>query len=410
MRLRYDFAAIVALSSAAAVLTPLSDYALSLEKSPEALSLRMIAAFFITLLALVAARRLGSVSTTEGREARAQHHRERLLISPTSDQRHASVDPLVMKRLGEEISACNPIVFTLCDHVQDVVANTEDVAMTIMAQLNKVDQTITELITYLRINSHDSILPVIEQTEQRLRANSQILADFLTNRTAAMDNSRSHLSCIADLAERLDTIVQSIRKVARQTHLLALNATIEAARAGVPGRGFAVVASEVKALSRQTDQAAKDISEGLQTLKSAISESVETLVVRQCQEERRDLDAIATSTKELEQDMGTLIGQHRETLGKMRQESESIAQLVIELIGSIQFQDIARQRLNGVTGVLHQIVDHAESLATFVGSEHFGGKKVVGAFASIEKRRQQIAENSKISHVASGDFGIVELF
>ncbi len=408
MRLRYDYATVVALSSAAAVMTALS--ALSLEKSPEALSLRMVAAFFITLLALVAARRLGSVSTTEGREAHAQHHRERLLISATSDHRHASIDPLVLKRLGEEISACNPIVFTLCDHVQDVVANTEDVAMTIMAQLNKVDQTITDLITYLRINSHDSILPVIEQTEQRLRANSQILADFLTNRTAAMDNSRSHLSCIADLAERLDTIIQSIRKVARQTNLLALNATIEAARAGVPGRGFAVVASEVKALSRQTDQAAKDISEGLQTLKGAISESVETLVVRQCGEERRDLDAIATSTKELEQDMGTLIGQHRETLGKMRQQSESIAQLVIELIGSIQFQDIARQRLNGVTGVLHQIVDHAESLATFVGSEHFAEEKVVGAFASIEKRRQQIAENSKISHVAGGDLGIVELF
>ena len=48
MRLRYDFAAIVALSSAAAVLTALSDYALSLEKSLDAVSLRMVAAFFIT--------------------------------------------------------------------------------------------------------------------------------------------------------------------------------------------------------------------------------------------------------------------------------------------------------------------------------------------------------------------------
>jgi len=125
MRPRYDFAPIVALASAAAVLTALSDYALSMEKSLDAVSLRMVAAFFITLLALVAARRLGSASTTEGREAPAQQHRERLLISAPNHQRHASVDPLVLKRLGEEISACNPIVFTLCDHVQDVVANTE---------------------------------------------------------------------------------------------------------------------------------------------------------------------------------------------------------------------------------------------------------------------------------------------
>ena len=51
MPLRYDYAAIVALSSAAAVLTALSDYALSMEKSLDAVSLRMVAAFFITALA-----------------------------------------------------------------------------------------------------------------------------------------------------------------------------------------------------------------------------------------------------------------------------------------------------------------------------------------------------------------------
>jgi len=79
MPLRYDFAAIVALSSAAVVLTALSDYALSLEKSLDAVSLRMVAAFFITVLALVAARWLGRASTTERREAPAQHHRERCL-------------------------------------------------------------------------------------------------------------------------------------------------------------------------------------------------------------------------------------------------------------------------------------------------------------------------------------------
>ncbi len=410
MRLRFDYAALVALASAAAVLTALSDYALSMEKSLDAVSLRMVAAFFITALALVAARRLGAASTTERREAPAQNDHKRLLIAAPNHQHHTSVDPLVLKRLGAEISACNPIVFTLCDHVQDVVANTEDVAMTIMTQLNRVDQTIMELITYLRLSSHERILPVIEQTEQRLRTNNQILADFLTSRTAAANSSRIHLSCIADLAERLDAIVQSIRKVAKQTNMLALNATIEAARAGVPGRGFAVVASEVKALSQQTDQAAKDISEGLQTLKGAIAESVETLVVRQGQEERRDLDAIAASSKELQQDMGTLIGQHRETLEKMRQESESIAQLVIDLIGSIQFQDVARQRLNGVTGVLHQIVDHAQSLATFVGSDHFDEENVEGALASLQMQRRQASEHSKISHVGGAGSTMIELF
>jgi methyl-accepting chemotaxis protein len=358
----------------------------------------------------VAARRRGSAGAIEKREPQARQDRERLLISAPNHQRHTSVDPLVLKRLGEEISACNPIVFTLCDHVQDVVANTEDVAMAIMTQLKNVDQTITELVGYLRVSSHDRILPIIEQTEKKVRENSQVLTDFLSNRMAAMDMSSSHLSSIADLAQRLDTIVQSIRKVARQTNMLALNATIEAARVGEPGRGFAVVASEVKALARQTDQAAKDISEGLQTLKSAIAESVETLVVRQAQDERNDLCDMASANYELEQNMGTLIGQHRETLEKMSHESESIAQLVIELIGSIQFQDVARQRLNSVTGVLHQIVDHADSLANFVGSEHFDEENVEGALASLQVQRRQASEHSKISHVTGAGSSAIELF
>ena len=158
MRLRYDYAAIVALASAAAVLTALSDYALSMEKSLDAVSLRIMAAFVITAIALVAARLLGRASTTVKREALTEGDRKPLLISAPIHHRHASADPLVMKRLGDEISACNPIVFTLCDHVQEVVANTEDVAMAIMTQLNKVDQTVTELLRYLRVSSHDRIL------------------------------------------------------------------------------------------------------------------------------------------------------------------------------------------------------------------------------------------------------------
>jgi len=407
MRPQYDLAALAGLASIAAALTVLSGYAIGTEKDLDAISLHMAAAFLITLLALAAMRYLTRVETGGHYNVRPKHEHERSLLPPSDRQNGAGSSPVLLRRLGEELAACNPIIHTLCDHVQNVVQNTEDVAIDIMTRLNRVDQAITELIDFLRASSHDKILPVIEQTEHRLHT---ILSDFLTNRTEAIFESRSHLGGIADSVQRLDAIVQSIRKVARQTNMLALNATIEAARAGVAGRGFAVVASEVKALARQTDQAAKDIGEGLHALKDAIGESMEALVERQGREQRKDLDTMFSAIGELEQNMKTVTEQQQETLVKMREESEKIAHLVIDLIGSIQFQDVARQKLNGVTGVLHQIVAHSASLADIVGSDHLGGENIEGVLAAVEMQRRQAMESSKISHVAGANSNIIDLF
>jgi len=67
--------------------------------------------------------------------------------------------------------------------------------------------------------------------------------------------------------------------------------------------------------------------------------------------------------------MGDLIAQQREALVKVKEDSEKIARLVFELMGSIQFQDVTRQKLDDVTGVLHQIADHAANLTAVIESK-----------------------------------------
>ncbi|MFZ1107277.1 MAG: methyl-accepting chemotaxis protein [Rhodomicrobium sp.] len=408
MRPRREFAALAAFASAAAVLTALSDYALGLQTDLGAESLRAGAAFFIAVFVLAGRRLLGASQAAEPGARRGGDER-RLLPPAAARDAGAAPNPKTLRRLGEEISACNPIIYTLCDHVQNVVANTEDVAVNILTQLKRVDDTITGLITFLRVVSRDKILPIVEQTEMRLHVNNQTLSDFLANRMAAMEKSRAQLSSIADFAHRQEAIVQGIRKLARQTNMLALNASIEAARAGEAGKGFAVVAAEVKALSRQTDQAAIDISEGLHTLNNTIADSIDNLNVRQ-DRERGDLNAIVSAIGELEKNMTVLIDQQRGTLAEMIQESESIAQLVIDLIGSIQFQDVARQKLNGVTGVLHEIVDHSARLRTVIQSETFDESDIDDILAEIETKRLETIQTSKLSHVDNSKTNLIELF
>ena len=55
------------------------------------------------------------------------------------------------------------------------------------------------------------------------------------------------------------------------SNILALNASIEAARAGEAGRGFAVVANEMGKLAQVSGESAKEISQSLNDIVTAVN-------------------------------------------------------------------------------------------------------------------------------------------
>jgi methyl-accepting chemotaxis protein len=409
---RFLCAADAWLAFAAAIFAAGLDYAFGLETNMSVIALRVAETFFATAFVLAAARGLGVRAANQPEAAPGTSKVELPPALPTvlEPQPNSKAAPMIMARLGQEVSACNPIIHTLCGHVQKAVANTEDLAVNTMHRLNKVDSTVTRMTSNLHKTSREKFLPLIEETERSLNSNKTTLLAFLSHTSDAAKESEDRLASIAERVHSLESTLQSMRKLAKHTSMLAVDASVEFSKSGGNSCSFAVVASEVKALAVQTKQAEKNISECLQLLKAAIDESVETLVVKHGLQERAEIARITYGMNDLERNMSEVIVMQRATLENMREESEEISHLVIDLLGSLQNQDIDRQRLNGVTQVLHQIVDHATSLATVMKSGNIDAAFVENMLAGIETKRQYALENARIAHVERAPAPAIELF
>lgn len=82
------------------------------------------------------------------------------------------------------------------------------------------------------------------------------------------------LTVLDKKATNINTVIDTINKVADQTNLLSLNAAIEAEKAGEYGQGFSVVATEIRRLSDQTSNATFDIEEMIKEMQTAVNAGV----------------------------------------------------------------------------------------------------------------------------------------
>lgn len=123
-------------------------------------------------------------------------------------------------------------------------------------------------------NSAETLRQTSATVTQEVETSGKLVRDLGTQ-------SREIAGWVHALCDRSDEVGETLKAVKKnnsqiesismQVNTLAINAKIEAARAGESGKGFAVVAEAINELSRQTRDAAEQISSNIEALTAWIS-------------------------------------------------------------------------------------------------------------------------------------------
>lgn len=264
--------------------------------------------------------------------------------------------------LAEKIKYFGDFAVTMQKETTEVIKATEGNAITLMNDLGEVENGLRRLLNYIAdTGSRDRVADIIDRTEAQLSRSHTLIDEFARERQQDMLSAQSRIEEVSRVASVLASAVDAVRNIAHQTRMLALNAMIEAVRAGESGKGFAVVAGEVRALSQQSDQAAKAIGDGINDLEHVISTSLKSIVSDRVSKEEEGFAVISEAVNELTQNLQILISHQSDTLTKVSQENERLSEPILKMIGSIQFQDVVKCRLEGLSACFLEISQGIET-------------------------------------------------
>lgn len=222
------------------------------------------------------------------------------------------------------------------------------IAATTRGQSETVQGLVTS-IQSVRIDGTERPLAEVAAALGEILAMLNDRIGFMSSRGATMKDA---LNGVLGELSSVDGSVAEIEKINRQTNLLALNAKIEAARAGEAGKAFAVVADEVRSLAGAINALSGVIKQQIGSIAIGLRNShalLHDIATMDMSEESRSADA---RVREVMQALVEQSTRFAGVLSQTVQTTESITQDVSGAIVAMQFQDLAKQRMQNLQAIL----------------------------------------------------------
>jgi Methyl-accepting chemotaxis protein (MCP) signaling domain. len=122
-----------------------------------------------------------------------------------------------------------------------------------------------------------SVIEKLDMQVENLKTQGEVIASNIRSLFQEIERINTVTNAIFECmemtgknVEKIDSLVESIKRITKETKILGINASIEAARAGEYGRGFGVVANEIQNLTRDTDRSYGNIIDTIDNIKSQL--------------------------------------------------------------------------------------------------------------------------------------------
>lgn len=251
---------------------------------------RTLSKFFVQIRDLLVRISTGDLNVTVSKKLLAR-------TDEVGEMGHAS-ENLVMKlkEIVTKLKASAGTVYDSGNNLEEMAGQSssaadeisravEDISKGAMSQAEEISNAsvevaqIGELIEQIVTNVH-SLKRASDNMNKAGDTSTQTMGDLTQSNdrtTAAINNIGKQIDTTNTSVGQISEAASLITNITTQTKLLALNASIESARAGEAGKGFAVVATEIQNLAAQSEDAANEIQNIIDSLQAESEKTMEAM-------------------------------------------------------------------------------------------------------------------------------------